>query len=1212
MVNSRKMWPAALLICFTATLAWGQLYSGSATGVVTDPSGASIPGAKVILGDEEKGLVFNAETDTVGRYLFRSVPPGSYRITVTASGFQAQARTGIRIDVNQNISVDFSLPVATSAENVLVTGEAPLLAASDSAVGQEIDRRFINNLPLVNRDVMSLAFLVPGVVTPYTGGAWLGNYGNNFSSNGGRASTNDVLLDGATTTNYEQNGGVLVISYLPSPDAIEEFKIQTSNFSAEFGATGSAVVNMVTRSGTNSYHGVLYEFLRNQKLDSNNFFANESGTPLAPLRRNNFGATLGGPIKKNKTFFFVDYDGLRQTKGRTVRFGVPSAAERKGDFGELCGYNGGTFDSVGRCSASGGQLWDPYSGTFSADAGGAVRSAYIPFNNLATYVSPGNPNLNGTGYQLPSTPGNLIDPVAAKLMAYMPLPNLNVGTSNYTYWNNWIASVSSPYAHDQFDIKIDQSFSEKTLLSAKFAYQHLPYRNPNCFGNVADTCAVGLDNNHSYLGAVNLNHTFSPKLLLTISYGYNRWGEFLPTTMGDYPNVDPIKTLGLPDYMYRSGLPVFPAVAVTDAYADGPNGQSVGTWPWTYIIRGQDTHQLLATMSWVKGSHELKFGGDVRVHRINFDLPGPTAGFFMFDYYSTSQNPNYGSGGDAMASFLTGVGTNHDWGEYEVPGAFSGQNFQWAGFVQDNWKATRNLTLNLGLRWDLTMPRTERYNRMDWLDPNAVSPLQVPGLGTLHGGEVFASASDRGVYYPNYKNFQPRLGFAWNAARKTVVRGGFGIYFSQAKASVTGVSGYGHQGYVMDTPWLTSYQNDGATPWGRFNDPWPITGPNMPPGNSLGLLNDVGYQAIGPIRSMNSVPYEESWSIGIQRELPWSMVLEASYVGKRGVHLYYGGSGQYNHLGPQIEQYSSSQIAGLLNYVNNPFYGVITDPNSSLSGSQIQAYQLQLPYPQFTGFLADDQPVANSIYHGLQMRVQKQFSSGFQFLATYTFSKAIDDSSVSSNNNWQANITLPTTLTDPNKRFLERSVSLFDVTHVFQFTHVYELPFGHGKKIGGNWNPVADAILGGWAFNGIWKFDSGFPLIPKLLGGLSLPTYGAQMPNLTARPERNTGSNWMTQYFANPDVFVSPDPYALGDAPRTLPWVRSPGTKNCDLSLFKSFGMSRIREGMRMEFRAQALNAFNHPQFSPPNMTVGSDSFGTVTNQANSPREVELGLKLYF
>ena len=638
MTAPRRVCLAVLALPLSVSLALAQLYSGSVTGVVTDPSGAVIPAVKVSLVDEDKGFAFNGETDASGRYLFRSVPPASYKIIVTATGFQVQARSGVRIDINQNVTVDFSLPLATSVGAVNIFAEAPILATEDASTGQVVDQHFINDLPLVGRDSTSFFYLAPGVVSPFNGTPWGGNYGNAFSSSGGRAATADVLLDGATTTNYEQNGGTLVVSYLPSPDAIQEFKMQTSQFSAEFGFTGSTVVNMVMRSGTNSFHGVAYEYLQNQKLDANNFFNNESGTALPGLRRNNFGGTVGGPIKRNKTFFFFDYDGLRQISSVTARYGVPSAAERQGNFGELCGYQGGAFDSNGMCSAPGGQLWDPYTSTYSASAGGAVRSGYIPFNNMATYMSPGNANLNSTGYQLAARPGNLIDPVASKMMQYYPLPNLNVGTGSYQYFANWIGSGGNITNHDQYDLKIDHSISDKTLLSGHVSVQRVFNHGWNCFGNEGDACEAGPDPNHSYLGSLNLNHTFSPGLLLTVSYGYNRWHEFESTIMGDYPGVDPVSLLGLPSYMKDSGLDVFPAITVGDAYSNY-DGTSVGTWPWTYIIRGQDTHQLLATMSWIKGSHELKFGAEGRLHRVNFDLPGPTAGNFTYDYSSNVSNP---------------------------------------------------------------------------------------------------------------------------------------------------------------------------------------------------------------------------------------------------------------------------------------------------------------------------------------------------------------------------------------------------------------------------------------------------------------------------------------------------------------------------------------------------------------------------------------------
>jgi hypothetical protein len=1199
---------ALLAVCLCANLAWAQLQSGSVTGLVTDPTNAVVPGAKIVLLDEEKGFTFNGESDGAGRYLLRAIPPSTYKITITAEGFQTQTRTGVTVNVNQSATVDFALALRTSAEAVTITGEAPLLATEDASTGQVLNRQFIGALPVLGRDPMALTYLTPGVVGVSNGSVKTGTAGNDLSSSGGRGWTADVLLDGISTTQYEQNGGLVVVQYLPSPDAIEEFKVQTSNFSAEFGFTGATVVNVLMRSGTNEFHGTAYEYLRNSKLDSNTFFNNAAGRALPALRRNNFGVTVGGPIKRNKTFFFVDYDGFRQRSMRSVNAGVPSAAERQGNFGELCGLKGGVFDSAGKCSAATGQLWDPYTGSYSASAGGAVRTAYIPFNNLATYVSPGNPNLNGTGYQLAAKPGNLIDPVALKMMQYFPLPNYNVSTSAYQYYNNWIGAGTDNRGNNMGDVKIDHRFSDATLLSGKFSTQRPYHTNWNAYGNAADTISVGFDDNKAYLGGLNLNHTFSSTLLATASYGFNRWHEYLPGAMGDFPGVNPITTLGLPNYMGVSGTVVFPALVAGSPYTTTSAGISVGTQPSTRITQGTDQQQGLATVSWIRGSHELKFGGESRWHRISFFMPAASGGQFSFAYTGSSQTPSSSTGGDPMASMLMGIGMSNN-GNYQVASAYTTTNWQWGGFVQDNWKVRRNLTINLGMRYDLTLPRTERYNRANWLDPTVVSPLKVPGMSTLYGGEIFANATHPQIYEPDYSNWQPRVGFAWRPTSKTVIRGGYGIFFAASRVSANGVGGPGHAGTTQTTTWITSMNNDGATPWGRLSDPFPGTGPMLPPGNSKGIWNDIGYAANGPYRFLNQTPYEQTWNLDIQRELPGQILFDAAYVGKKGTHNYFGGDTNFNHLPQYVENYSPSQVSStLLTYVNNPFYGYITDPLSTLSKSTVQAYQLLLPFPQFTTFGGDSPPESNSIYNGLQVRVEKRFSAGLQVLATYAFSKFLDDSSVSANS-WN---TGSSSLQDPNNRRLERSVSIYDITHVLQFSHVYQLPFGHGKKFGGNWNPVVNGILGGWEVNGIWTFDSGRPLSPSLTGGFNLPTYGAQRPNLVGTPARNTGSNWMTQYFADPTVFARPTQYALGNAPRTLPWVRTPGARNTNLALSKSFALTKVREGMRLQFLAQTLNAFNHPQFAGPSMSYGSAAFGTVTSQANTPRDVELALKLNY
>jgi hypothetical protein len=1205
MTTQGRVWVAGLSLCFSASLAWAQLYSGSVVGVVTDPSSAVIPGTVVSLVDEGKGFKFSAQTDSSGRYLIRGVPPGTYDVSATSQGFQSQTRSGVKIDVNQNVTVDFSLQLSSSSQAVTVQAETAELSTVDAVTGQVLDRKFINDLPNINRSVMDLTYLTPGIVSARNG---YHSGDVNFVANGSRNATSDVLIDGTSVTNYEQNSGTLVAAYTPSPDAVEEFKVQTSNFSAEFGFSSSTVINMVTRSGTNQLHGSAYDYLRNQVLDANNFFANSAGDPLPGLRRNNFGGTFGGPIKKNKTFFFVDYDGTREVTQSTGATAVPTALERTGDFRELCGYQGGTFDSSGRCSSDPGQLWDPYVAGYDPDLGGAVRTQFIPFNNMTTYMSPGNPNLDGTGYQVAQRPGNLIDPVSYKLMQYFPLPNFNVGTDSYDPTLNWRGSGPNTASNDQYDIKVDHRFSDKSALSAKWSQQFSNSHGWNQYGNIADPNTSGTSPGHAYAFAINQTYTFTPKLLLSLSYGWTRQWGLTQGIISDYPDLDPVKLLGLPEYMNLSGVKALPNIVIGDSY-----GSQLGGQPWSYYLSGIDTHQFQGTLSWIKGSHEFKFGAEGRVHRINSANPGPTGGQFNYDLSTTSQNPNYDetSGGDAFASFMTGFGTPNTGGEYEVANWVSTQNFQYSAYFQDNWKVSRKLTVNLGLRYDVSLPRTERYDRMEWVDPDVVSPLKVPGLGTLHGGEIFAGPNDRTVYDIDATNFQPRIGFAWQPLSKTVIRGGYGIFYSTTKAGAAGPGAWGYQGYVKDTPWITTYNNDGSTPWGRLADPWPVTGPSAPPGNTLGLLNDVGgYDAWGPVRGINKTPYEQTWSFGIQRELPWGMVLEGTYVGKKGTHLYFGNAGNLNTLGPWVEKLSKDQVGDLFTYVPNPFYGIITDSNAPLSAPEVQAYQLQLPHPQFGLLGGDGPPYANSTYHAAQVRWEKRFSQGLQFLFTYVFSKSIDDSSATDGNiDWRGDA--KGRLQNPNNYAAEKAISPYDSTHVFQFSHVYELPFGKGKPIGYDWNAVVNGFLGGWQFNGIWSVITGRPFTLGLNGGHSLPTYGGQGPNLIGTPEK-ASSDILDQYFANPEVFVKPDRYTISNGPRTVPWVRKPGQVNATLSLFKEFSLSKIHEGMRLQYRIEALNAFNHPQFSGPNTTVGSSRFGKISSQANSPREVQMALRLYF
>jgi hypothetical protein len=529
------------------------------------------------------------------------------------------------------------------------------------------------------------------------------------------------------------------------------------------------------------------------------------------------------------------------------------------------------------------------------------------------------------------------------------------------------------------------------------------------------------------------------------------------------------------------------------------------------------------------------------------------------------------------------------------------------------------------------LPRTDRFNRQDYFDPNATSPLNGGSLTytdavsgqpvniALRGGEVFASPSQRTNYVTDWHDIQPRIGFAYKFSKQMVVRGGYGIYYGQSRSGVTGVVPYGSQGFNQFTNVITTYQNDGATPYLHLDNPFP-NGLIQPAGNSLGLLNDVGFGANGPLRNYdaNRTPNEQSWSLGFERQLPSNILVSANYIGKKGTHLPFSGSTQRNILGPSVETLPITSadpnnpcqtltIACLNSKVNNPFAGIITDPNSSLSSPQISYSQLLLPYPQFTSVSTEPLLIANSIYHSLQFTAEKQYSNGLQFLATFTWSKSIDDSSQADDNvTWLGSFS---SLQDPNKPWLERSLSTFDIPYVIQFSYTYDLPLGHGRAFLSNMPRWADLIIGGWKTNGIWRIADGRPLTFTVSDGLAIPTYGNQRPNLVGTPKRNHGSDWVDNYFVDNSVFQRPDDFTLGNAPRALGGVRSPWSFTTDLSLGKQF---LLRESMNLEIRLEAKNAFNHPVFGTPNTSVDDPSFGQISYTSVGPRELQLGFKFNF
>jgi len=1208
----RWLLPSLLLVGLSfifSSLAWGQVTSGSITGVVSDPTGAVIPGAKVVVTDATKGYDFPATTDAVGRYLVTNLPPSSYIVSVEARGFKTYKQEGIPLAVGARVAVDVHLELGATAQAVEVTGAAPVLQTQDAVTGQEVDRTLINNLPLVDRNVLDLAFLSPGVLQ-VPGSSYGTGTSINFVSNGGRNDTSEVLIDGIAATSYEPNTGINTPLYQPSVDAVQEFKIMQNNYTAEEGFSGNTYVTLVSRSGSNNFHGDVYEFDRNKDFDSNNWFSNASGGKLPSLRKNQFGGSVGGPIRKDKTFFFFDFDGTREAGGTTHNAGVPDNAERAGDFGEVCTRAGGSFDASGNCSNSNGQLWDPYSGIYVPGTGRELQTT-IPFDNLANFQSAGNPNLNGTKYQLTATKGNLIDPVAMKMMSYYPNPTFAPGSAGYNPYNNWLGSGANTDTNNQFDIRIDQRFTEKTAFYARYSQATGTYHNWNCFGNALDPCTQGPGIGGSRSAAVSFNHTFSPNTLLNVSLGFTRGLSDTQGIYKDFPKFNPLTTLGLPSYLGTDNGPIAaPNIYLYGGYTSANGPESVGPQPWSIYKNGNQVYHLLATLTHMKGHHELKFGGEWRVQQMNWYQDGVPGGLYIYDQYGTSQYPYWG-GGDALASFLTGTANPNEWGEYEISPHFSTQNYRWGGFVQDNWRKSSKLTINAGLRYDLEVPRTERYNRMSYIDPTvsdgitpgAVDPStwpsllgSVPNVTNPVGGLVFATSSHRHITNTAAHDVGPRLGLAYRIKDKLVFRAGYGLFYNPTQWGTTGAGPVGNEGFEPTTGWVTTRNSDGSTPWSRLSDPEP-DGLLPVLGSSLGVKTNLGVGINEPLPTSNVPPYSQTWSGGFQYELPGNWLVDAEYLGTKGTHLYFHGAGTMQALGTWVEQEATNPAlrTALGTMVSNPYYGVITTPGCGICGPQIAAGNLLRPFPQFNGVSTPNPPWANSIYNAFQLKVEKRMSHGLTLLASYTNSKSIDDSSVSTSTEWIGGFGA---MRDPNNLKLERSLSEWDIPQVFQLSYVWQLPFGRGRKLGTTWNPVVNAVLGGWQTSGMWRFDGGQPISLGVTGATAPWGYGAGNPDQDGTLKVNPKSQWFTNgYFANAnDVLYVPPPYSIGNASRMEPNTRVPGTKNATLSVFKEFGLNKMREGSKLQFRAEAFNALNHPQFGGISNSFASGNFGDVTS----------------
>jgi hypothetical protein len=1145
----------------SACAVFAQGTTAQIVGRITDPTGSAVPGAAIKVTNVDTGSVREAETNDSGAYVLPLLLPGKYRLTITKEGFRPVTRTGITLLVDQVVRVDQELELGSVTQEVQVTVAAPLLESETSALGQIVDSAKIQSIPLNGRSSFRLVQLTPGLIASTAANGQFGdipvntNQDTTFSINGGRQMSNEIHIDGVPSTAGQFNS----ITTIPSIEATQEFKVQSNNLSAEWGRFGGGVVNVSTRSGGNQFHGVLYEYLRNDLFDANEFFNKAAGRDIPPFRMNQFGGAAGGPVNlgklysgRNRTFYFADYQGTRWRRGETARFTLPTAEQRNGDFSQ-------TLNQAGALVT----IYDPT--TTRPDPARAGQSIRTPFaGNIV--------------------PASRIEPIARKLISYYPQPN--AAGDPFTGFNNYATNASRRIDQNQVSGRIDHSFTDSYRMFARLAHNRTLLGQPDSYGNVAtpDPGAVGTTPFRQTTFALDHAVTASPTSIFNVKYGLARWYQFRETRSYGFDQ----RTLGYPDSLVKQfQIPVFPAVSVEQYGALG--GQS-------YFISGNDTHSLMGSWTKVMGKQTLKAGGEVRVRRINFFLLQGGGGVMGFNR-AVTRGPNplqfYDNAGNGVASLLLGYPGS---GSAPIVSGVSAQNYYAAGYLQTDVRLTPGLTMNAGLRYEIETPFTERYNSINYFDGDLPSPVRNSQFPDLRGGLVFAGPGARHVWQWDRLNFAPRLGFAWSAMPKTVIRWGAGLFYAPAETSNAATAFASNAGYSSSTPLVASIDG-GLTPYRTLGNPYP-EGLIQPVRDSLGASTFLG-QGLTVWDDRQVMPVVYQWNFDLQRELPGQILVDAAYVGSRGVHLAFKNR-QLNELDPQ---YLSLGTA-LNQQVTNPFYGSINV--GTLAQRTVTRRQLLLPYPQYTGVNVMNMTIANSVYHSLQLKVDKRFSKGVGVLVAYTVGKLISDSNNTVSNNGGSANNPANTQNWYNLR-AERSLSEMDVARNVVVSFVGELPFGPGKALlSGARGPVA-WLAGGWQINGITSHRSGFPLAmsASISGGGNRPNSAGRS---AAIEESRTRGEALAKWFET-TAFLQPASFTLGNVGRTLPDVRGPSMFNQDLSLIKN---TKLGERAQLQLRFEYFNITNSPSFGQPNTALGSGAFGRVQSTLLLPRVGQVAAKLNF
>lgn len=1116
-----------LLLCaWTNNLySQGQTAFASVSGQVHDPSGAAVAGATVTLSSSDIGFRRKFTSDSEGRYSFTQIAPGTYSLTVAQPGFNTYVQNGIALEIGQSAVQDVSLAVGDVNQQVIVTAEALPLNTSNANIGADVSEQQITQLPLDYRAPFLLVTLLSSVNTgqiwqSFNSGTQLSGPGADqdasaFTFGGSRFGDTGFLLDG----HWNGNGSWDAIMYSPSVDETQEFRIQQNVFTAQYGRSMGNVVNAITKSGTNRLHGDAFEFLRNSALDANNFFNNRAGLQKPHFERNQFGATVGGPVwipklyrQTDKTFFFGGYEGLRQSTPLTAVLTMPLDPFRSGDFSSLLGPQVGT-DALGRATYR-GQIYNPFT-TRTVTA-----SQVDPVTGLVAQQS----GFVRDPFQGNRIPTSLINPVSAKVLAFYPSPN---GPGNV---NNYTSTIGVPASQDKYTFRIDQNITDNARLFVRWSQAFMYKTRNGAFFGPDNPAGYGeqAGNNRFDLG-VGFSYSFSPTLVMSASAGVNRWVE--TRTEQGYPF--PPSQLGLPSF-FDSLSNQFPQFFISGTASLG------GSSAESHFISQVESASVDFTK--VSGPHTIGFGYQYIFFIGN--SKNKNLGSFNFgpdftqgpDPTAASTNTGYG-----FASFLLGTG---DGGRFPLNSnpAFSEKFNAW--YIQDEWKISSKLTAAIGLRYDIQSAPTERHNGLSNFNFTGTNPI-ASSLAAANGGInpvptpgylVFLNSSNRSLYDTSYVNFAPRVSIAYAPTNKLVIRSGFGTFY---------VANYPlwslpTQGFSQSTPYVGSV--NGITPVNTLSNPYP-NGLLQPIGSSQGALTNVG-QPISAVGRTRSSPYVEQWSFSTQYALSNADVLELSYFGNHGLKLDYNDV-QRNQLDPQYLSLGNA----LLTPVKNPFYGVITSSSCGLSQPTVPYGQLLRPYPQYCNVDDLQPPGASSWYHAMTAQYNHRFNHGVQVLASYTWSKYLDNSQgmqqwvsgpASSVRNWY-------------NLAAEKSVDANDVPHSLVLSFIAQLPFGKGKAVGSNWGRVANAVAGGWQVSGVTSFKAGLPLGVYAVTNNTNSLGGGQRPNIvgdiSAVPP---GTDRVAKWF-NTAAFQQPAPFTFGNAPRFLSNPRGPGLQNVDLGISKNF-----------------------------------------------------------